>query len=85
VPKYNWSRANVSGMRDELRRKRWRMEEETDVDEDWQEFKETLLLATEKYVPVFKPRTNIRPKWLSRDIMKLIRQKKGGVERSEIS
>jgi hypothetical protein len=74
--KFNWSRADFDGMRAELRVKNWAYNANTDVETDWMEIKNTLLYLTEKYVPQIRPRQNFRPKWLSKDIVKLIRQKK---------
>jgi hypothetical protein len=82
APRYDWSRANIRNIRDELRAKEWQMDNETSIEDDWQEFKDAILATTMKNVPVFKTRTNMRPKWLSREIMKLIRQKKSNVEGS---
>jgi hypothetical protein len=76
APRYDWSRANIRNIREELRAREWQMNNETSIEDDWQEFKNAILATTMKNVPVFKMRTNIRPKWLSREIMKLIRQKK---------
>jgi hypothetical protein len=72
----NWNKADFNGMRSELRRKVWDQCAETSVETDWQEFKNTLLSLTDTYVPQVRPRLNYRPKWLSREIVKLIRQKK---------
>jgi hypothetical protein len=75
--KFNWTRANFEGMRAELRQKNWAYNVTTEVEADWLEIKNTILYLTDKYVPQIRPRQNFRPKWLSKEIVKLIRQKNG--------
>jgi hypothetical protein len=76
APRHNWLKADLENMRKDLRQKRWNINGNTDIEGDWRELKDTLRMLTDKYVPVLKPRIDVRPRWLSRDIIKLIRQKK---------
>jgi hypothetical protein len=46
------------------------------VEEDWAEFRNILTQLTEEFIPAIKPRSKFRPKWLTAEIVKLIRKKK---------
>jgi hypothetical protein len=74
--RYNWPRADFENMRAELRQKIWTVNDNTELEEDWLELKNTLKEVTNKYVPLLKNRNDVRPRWLSKEIVKLIRQKK---------
>jgi hypothetical protein len=70
----NWARCNYTGMREYLNEYRWKMDQT--VEEDWEEFKNVIATLVEKYVPVRKWCGKNRPKWLTADLLHLIRKKK---------
>jgi hypothetical protein len=70
----NWRRCDYQGMKDFLASYWWKVNES--VDEDWAEFKSILTYLTNEYIPVVKTRSKFRPKWLTVEIMRLIRKKK---------
>ena len=73
----NWNKANYSELREYLWGINWR-ENLTgeNVEEEWNFFKNSLAEAVERFVPKSTPRPADRPKWLNRELVKLIRKKK---------
>jgi hypothetical protein len=74
--RYLWNKANFNGMKLELSNRAWQYNINMDVESDWNEIKVTLMELTENYVPKVLPRTNDRPKWLTSEIVRMVRQKK---------
>jgi hypothetical protein len=54
------------------------MNVETDVNDDWNEFKTVMATLTNLFIPVAKVRSHKRPKWVTSEIIRLIRKKKEG-------
>jgi hypothetical protein len=52
------------------------MNAETDVNEDWEEFKSVMATLVELFIPVAKGRSQKRPKWITSEIIRLLRKKK---------
>jgi hypothetical protein len=46
------------------------------VNEDWLEFKTVMLKMAEEFIPAAKSRSKNRPKWLTSEIIRLLRKKK---------
>jgi hypothetical protein len=72
-----WKRADYHAMRNEMGLIDWESElggESTD--RAWGKFKEILDKNIEKHVPTVEIKDTGRPKWLSRELVKLIRRKK---------
>jgi hypothetical protein len=64
-------------MRDELGLIDWQRElGNENADKAWDKFRDLLESSIEKHVPIAEIKDNGRPKWLSREIVKLIRKKK---------
>jgi hypothetical protein len=61
-------------MREFLMNYRWKLN--GTVDEDWIEFRNVTNYLVENFVPVLKMRNKQRPKWLTNEIVRLIRKKK---------
>jgi hypothetical protein len=61
-------------MREFLSGDRWRLD--GTVEADWAEFNNVITKMTECFVPVLRARSKHRPKWLTADILKMIRRKK---------
>ena len=77
VKRSNWSKADIGGLRNYLGEINWKsILTNKPVEEAWYNFKTTLNDATAKFVPSSTMRTANSPKWLTRDIVKLIRKKK---------
>ena len=73
----NWTKANISGLRKFLNETNWRQRlASNSVDKLWDIFKNILDLAMEKYVPRSTVRAPDAPRWLTRDIVRLVRRKK---------
>ena len=73
----NWTKANISGLRKFLKETNWRQRlASNSVDKLWDIFKNILDLAMEKYVPRSTVRAPDAPRWLTRDIVRLVRRKK---------
>jgi hypothetical protein len=72
----NWRKANYEEMREFLYSYRWAMNAETDVNEDWEEFKSVMATLIELFIPVAKVRSQKRPKWITSEIIRLLRKKK---------
>ena len=77
VKRSNWSKAHIGGLCNYLGEINWQsILTNKPVEEAWYNFKTTLNDATAKFVPSSTMRTANSPKWLTRDIVKLIRKKK---------
>lgn len=73
----NWKRADWAGMVGEMGERDWEREMEgKNVTEAWQHLKEVLDRITEKHVPKRKRRSQNRPQWMTKEIMKMIRKKR---------
>jgi hypothetical protein len=72
-----WKRANYQSMRSEMDVIRWEEElRDMDAESAWKKFRSVLDDCVEKHVPTIEIYDTGRPKWLTKDIVKLIRQKK---------
>ena len=73
----NWSKANLDGMREAISSIEWE-----DVlnglsgGDAWSAFKDILESEFEKYVPKKLRRSNSKPIWMTRNILRLIRKKR---------
>ena len=73
----NWTKADTRGMCNYLSGIKWKeILNSENIETDWQNFKNYLHLAVQKFVPMSTTRPENQPKWLNRDITKLIRKKK---------
>ena len=73
----NWTKADIPGLKSYLRNVDWRGElEDKNVEDSWSVFKRELEAATKKFVPYSTARQDDKPKWLTRDIIKLVAKKK---------
>jgi hypothetical protein len=77
----NWFRADFNAIKNHLDSHDWRnvLNNET-VEQDWSRFKEILDYCTDTFVPQKRILKNDKPKWLTRDLVKLIRRKKSSLE-----
>ena len=73
----NWSKADRVGIKNHLASIDWKNEVNKNcVESNWQIFKDHLIVTVEKFVPSSTVRAQNQPKWLNRDILKMIRRKK---------
>ena len=73
----NWSKANYLEMKHHLQHINWRGNlNNVSVEEDWNFFKNTLAEAVKRFVPNSTARQADKPKWLNRDLIRLISRKK---------
>jgi Reverse transcriptase (RNA-dependent DNA polymerase)/Endonuclease-reverse transcriptase len=73
----SWDKANYQEMRNELSGVDWAAElQGQNIEEKWRKFKLILENSTTRHVPVRKCRNTTKPRWLSRDLVKLVRKKK---------
>ena len=77
ISRTNWTKADVPGLRKFLGEVNWqnRLAEKT-VEETWETFRNVLDEAITKFVPSSTIRAANTPKWLTREIVKLVRKKK---------
>ena len=77
IRKPDWRRANYEGMIMELRGINWQQSlMAATVNEEWLEFKKIIEELTDRYAPVATFRNTTKPKWLTKDISRLLKQKK---------
>ena len=77
VTRSNWTKADMEGLRKLLSKINWpSIFEGKVVDEAWKSFRATLDTAIAKFVPRSTVRDNNTPKWLTREIIRLVRRKK---------
>jgi hypothetical protein len=77
VKKKLWKKADYQAMRNELGLIDWQSElVHENADKAWDKFRNILESCVEKHVPTAEITDNGRPKWLSREIVRLIRKKK---------
>ena len=75
--KPNWNKADIPGLKNYLRNIDWESKFlDTDVEDSWTTFKNILDLAVQKFVPCSTIRAAGQPKWLTREIIRLVRRKK---------
>lgn len=75
--KPNWNKADIPGLKNHLRNVNWQTKfSNKDVEESWLTFKNTIDLAVQKFVPCSTIRAAGQPKWLTREIIILVRRKK---------
>ena len=73
----NWSKADTIGIKKFLAGIIWQQVfQEKNLEECWQSFKQIIHEAVEKYVPLSTSKPRNQPKWLSREIIRLVRRKK---------
>jgi hypothetical protein len=71
-----WQRADYQSIRTALGEIDWKRNLTGTVEEDWCYFKNRIHENIEKFVPAQKTFKNHRPRWLTQDIVRLIRRKK---------
>ena len=77
VSRANWTKADVQGLQRYLGEVNWQNNlAGKSVEEAWDNFRNTLDTATAKFVPNSTIRAANTPKWLTREIVKLVRKKK---------
>ena len=77
VTRANWNKADITGLKSFLSRINWRNKlTHISVDEAWPIFKSTIDEAIVKFVPSSTVRSANTPKWLTREIVRLVRKKK---------
>ena len=77
VTRSNWTKADIQGLKKYIGDTDWiRLLENKTVDEAWVTFRKTLDLALAKFVPRSTVRAENTPKWLTRELIKLVRRKK---------
>jgi hypothetical protein len=74
--KPDWNRANYNEFRKVLREVNWNQILKGTAEQDWEALRKILTECTEKYVPWKRPVGNQKPKWLSREIVKILRRKR---------
>ena len=73
----NWTKADFPGIKSYLASIDWNtLMENKSAEEAWEMLKETINSATEKFVPKSTVKKDTEPKWINRELIKLIRQKK---------
>ena len=73
----NWTKADFLGIRSYLANIDWdTLMENRSAEEAWTILREKINTATEKYVPKSTVKKDTEPRWINREIIKLIRQKK---------
>ena len=73
----NWSKADTAGIRNQLGKINWhRVLKGNCIQEDWETFGQIIRETVEKYVPTSTQKEQDKPKWLNREIIKLVRKKK---------
>ena len=73
----NWTKADFPGIKSYLASIDWNtLMENKAAEEAWEMLKETINSATEKFVPKSTVKKDTEPKWINRELIKLIRQKK---------
>ena len=72
-----WNRADWDGMRDLLRQSRWsEILRRGTVDEAWGILAAKITAATTTFVPTVRSTNLSRPKWMNRELLRLVRQKR---------
>ena len=73
----NWNKADIVGIRQYLKEMDWRAKlENLDANKAWDNFRDTLDLTVAKFVQNSTVKAAGQPRWLTRDLIRLIRQKK---------
>jgi hypothetical protein len=72
----DWKRADFNAIRTVLREINWEQKLNGTVEQDWESFKNKLHECVAKFVPLRRIPKNQKPKWLSREIVKLLRRKR---------
>ena len=73
----DWNKADINLFKENFDSIDWNIAlESKDTESSWKFFKETLNQLIEKHVPATKKRSNFRPTWMNRKLLKLIRKKK---------
>ena len=73
----NWNKADIVGLTKYLRNINWsNILTDHEANSAWNIFKETLDLAVAKFVPISTVRVASHPRWLTREIIRLIGRKK---------
>ena len=73
----NWKKADLDGLKRYIGNKNWEnILNSRSIERNWQTFTKILNEAVQKFVPLSTQRSADKPKWLTREIIKLLRQKK---------
>ena len=77
VTRSNWKKADIVGLKTFLQNRDWNHElGENSVEVAWSTFRTILDTALAKFVPESTVRDKSTPKWLTRDLVRLVRRKK---------
>jgi Reverse transcriptase (RNA-dependent DNA polymerase)/Endonuclease-reverse transcriptase len=76
IKKQNWNRADFSSIRNKLRETDWSGLLTGTAEEDWLKFKIVIDECVTCFVPLRTVHHTDQPRWINRDIIKLIRKKK---------
>ena len=76
--RHNWCKADIVELRQQLSGTNWRetLGVNTSIEEKWSKFKIVLSSAVEKNVPKSTCKPLTQPKWITREIIKLLGRKK---------
>jgi hypothetical protein len=72
----NWKKSNYDAMKEFLYDYNWAMDAESEINCDWTEFKTVMAKLVELFIPAARIRSQNRPKWITNEIIRLIRKKK---------
>ena len=73
----NWSKADIAGIKSYLGNMNWReILTGENLENDWQIFSQILDRTVKKFVPSSTQKSVDKPRWLNRDIVRLLRKKK---------
>ena len=73
----NWTKADLHGIKTYLASINWEdLFHNKSAEEARELLKDKIRIATKKFVPKSTMKSSTEPKWLNREIIKLIRQKK---------
>ena len=76
MKKPNWNKAEISEMQRELNGVDWQEILSGNTESDWIAIKHTLNSLVDRYVPLSTCKPPTQPRWINREIIRLIRRKK---------
>jgi hypothetical protein len=72
----NWNKGDYDSIRKRLRETDWEaLLNKRRTEENWQAFKQVVEKCVENSVPYYRDRKNYRPKWLTKEVMSVVRKK----------
>ena len=73
---HDWNNADIQGLRNEMMLTDWDTTmQDLDADDSWRFFHSKVIQLTDKYIPMKIRRTNNRPVWMNRKIIRASRHK----------